>query len=108
MKTKYNIEEEIAKTLDAYQHQQMPELNPYFNSRLQARLEGAQKQTAYSPAKLKFSLVAALFFVLINAVSIFSYVQNSNKQLEEAAISVLSADYASETTNIYAYTFENE
>jgi len=107
MEAKKNINNEIEKLLDAYRYQPKPELNPYFNSRLKARLEQEQSLSNYSLKMIKVRVLAVMFFVVINALSIFSYVHSQNKLLEEEALSTLETQYAVEATNIYAYSFEN-
>lgn len=107
MKTINNIDNEIDKLLDAYRHQSRPALNPYFNSRLKARIDAQQRQHIYFGRLISVKLAAALFFIVINAVSIFSYVQSQQRLHEEEALSTLETQYAVEATNMYAYSFEN-
>jgi hypothetical protein len=106
MKANRNLNQEIEKTLEAYSNAETPTLNPYFTSKLKARMEAEMATKPAFKLSLSMKLAVGALFLLINSVTIFNYTQSQNKSYENQAISALETQYSVEATDVYAYNWE--
>ncbi len=78
MNKKEKIEQEISKTLEQFDQSDMLPPNPYFYTRVQARLEEKQKQQNVFFSILKPALIIAL--VAVNMSTAIWYLGGSEQQ----------------------------
>lgn len=105
MKTHKDIEEEVMKTLDSLDDVQDIEVNPYFYTRLQAKIQEVERQKARSPGRLfgsaQLRLAGIIALVVINIVSFVSLFQIDERQ---ASVSAFADEYG--LTQDYSDLFE--
>ncbi len=106
MKQHKYINEEIQKTMEAYSETEKPKLNPYFTSKLKARIEAEQTQTSSIKYSFVLKLAAAIAIILINSFTVINYLNNQNQTLETQALNSMETQYTIAATDLYAYTFE--
>jgi len=94
MNKKEKIEQKIRKTLDQFDHAEQLPPNPYFYSRVQARLEEQRRQRSAFSAILRPALLIAL--VTINLGTAFWYLggseQNYQSDTRQELIEILAGD----------------
>ena len=95
MNKKENIEQEIQKTLEQFnQVDQLPP-NPYFYTRVQARLEETRRQQTVLSAVLKPALLTAL--VVVNFSTAFWYldgtIQTEQNETRQELVELLANDF---------------
>lgn len=74
-KEKYNIDEEIDKTLDMVNHIQQVEGNPFLLTRIEEKIR--QEERSNSRA-LSWQWALTMALVIMNATAVFLYVNDSN------------------------------
>lgn len=80
MSKKEKIEQEIQKTLDQFENPEKLPPNPYFFTRVQARLEETRKQQSVMAAILRPALLTVL--VAINLGTAFWYFSGDEQQVQ--------------------------
>ena len=100
-----NVEKEIQKTLDMFeQADSLPE-NPYFYTRVQARLDEGRREKPGLFAVLKPALLAMLF--VLNLSTAFWYLGSSNETPQTSSrqelVEMLSGDFnkSSEKSDLF-------
>ncbi len=106
-KQHFNIAQEVQKTMDCFSDVQKPELNPYFTSKLKARML-AEQPLGRPKMSLALKLALVFFILLLNSVTIFNYLNNSVKtNSEENIYSAIQSEYSVDATDLYADNLEN-
>ena len=99
MNKKDKIEQEIRKTLDQFDNAEQLTPNPYFYSRVQARLEEQHEQQSFFSMVLRPALVTAL--VAINISTVVWYFSGNSSQdktdSRQQLIEILSDDFGLES-----------
>ena len=94
MNKKEKIEEQISKTLDQFEHAEQLPPNPYFYTRVQARLEETRRQKRVLSAILRPALLTAL--VTINLSTAVWYLGGSDhvnqSETRKELIEILAGD----------------
>ena len=94
MNKKEKIEQEIQKTLDLFDSAEKLPRNPYFYTRLQARLDERRRKRSIYSAILKPALLTVL--VVVNLGTAFWYMSGGEQQYQtdsrEELIDILAGD----------------
>jgi len=100
MKTNYNIEEEIQKTMNFWSEQDCPTLNPYFTSKLKARIEAETAPKPILNTILKWAL--AVVILIVNSYTIVSYMNSDTSNNQNTYYSAIESEYSVDATDLYA------
>lgn len=100
MKTNYNIEEEIYKTMNSWSEEETPKLNPYFTAKLKARIESETSPNPVLNTILKWAF--AVIILIINSYTIFSYVNSDTNNNQNTYYSAIESEYSVDATDLYA------
>ncbi len=108
MNKKEKVEQEIHKTLDQFEHAEQLPANPYFYTRVQARLEETRRQQNVFSTILKPSLLMAL--VAINISTVFLYFSESEQQdqtnTRQELLEILANDFKLDNEQNSIFIFE--
>jgi len=109
MKTKSKILEEVEKTLNSFDHIPKLEENPFFFSRLKARIENNSitqvKEKAMGYVLKPVALVMILLINIITAVYFFK-INTVAQNTQSSLVNVLSKDYQLDQTKLDNYNLE--
>lgn len=86
MSRKKKIEQEVQKTLQCFDSAEKLEDNPFFYTRVKARIESSKKQTTKNLGQFGWSLLKPAFLVLIvvlNIVTVTFYVTSKQSQTSD-------------------------
>lgn len=103
MKTNKNIDEEINKTLSSLDGTSDVNVEPYFYTRLSAKMESNESQTA---TIWNWSLAAMTLIIMINVVSLLSLWPKAQDQ--EEVMDLMASEYSLTNTDIYSTDLEQE
>lgn len=110
MKKNEKIEQEIRKTLDQFDHAEQLPPNPYFYTRVQARLEEKHRQQSVLPVFLRVAFLTVLF--AINFVTGVWYLggidQTYQTDTRQELAGILAADLKLDTEEGSIFLFEQE
>ena len=112
MKAKYQIEQEVDKTLDSLEGIEKAEANPYLFTRVKASLVREEK-SVWSKAigfigKPAIAVAAIFLVVLINASIIFKSGSGQAQSTGQDAEQLFASEYNLTDTTIYDSTIDPE
>lgn len=94
MSKKEKIEREIQKTLDQFENVEQLPPNPYFFTRVQARLEETRKQQGVFSAILRPALLIALVAINLSTAILYISGTSQTEQFEtrQELVEILASD----------------
>ena len=99
MKSKFTIEEEVQKTMNALDNLSRVEGNPYLFTRVKAQLEREQKNS-FQVNRLAPQILSWSFVLLLLAINIFTIRENfSSENVSDTLVEAISTEYGLEASS---------